>query len=112
RIQRRERRVATVRENLMKFGGSLRASSKFQIRLTAQVLRPEFGGGFITLGCFQLRNGQRRLPALQFQRRGRHTSPEFVEQCVSRIKFRQFVHEQLRLFYFAAQRESERRARQ
>jgi hypothetical protein len=54
RVQRRERRVASVIENLLKLRRRFRTTPEVQIRLTAQVLPPEFGGGFIAGGCLQL----------------------------------------------------------
>src|SRR5262245_52928185 len=47
RIQRRERRVASVIENTLKLRRRFRASVEFQISQAAQVLWPEFGGGFV-----------------------------------------------------------------
>ena len=47
RVKSGERRLSTVSENLLKFREGLRAAPELQIGLTAQVLRPEFGGGFV-----------------------------------------------------------------
>src|SRR5262245_51704614 len=69
RIQRRERRVASLIENTLKLRRRFRASVEFQISQAAQVLWPEFGGGFVAGGYLQLFYRQRRIAALQLHRR-------------------------------------------
>ena len=55
-IQHRQRRVASVLENLVELRRRFRTSSEFQVGLPAQVLRPEFGGGLVARRSLQLFN--------------------------------------------------------
>src|SRR2546425_4361210 len=52
RVQNREWRVASMIENLLEFHGRFCATPEFQVSLTAEVLRPELGGCFVTLRAF------------------------------------------------------------
>src|SRR5262245_38123154 len=75
-IQRRERRVASVIENLLKFRRRFRPAPQFQVGLAAQVLRPEFGRGFVAGRCLQLFYHLRRIAASQLQRRADRRQPD------------------------------------
>ena len=54
REQRREWRVASVIENLLKLGGCFRAPVEFQVDESAQVLQPELGGRLVARCGLQL----------------------------------------------------------
>src|SRR5262245_20275540 len=110
RIQRRERRIASVIENPLELCCSFRASSKFQVSSAAQVLRPEFGGGFVTRGCLQLIYGLRRVTTLQLQRRADRRQPDRIDDGVFRVAFGQLANDRLCLLRLATQRQRERRA--
>src|SRR5262245_38273036 len=64
RVQRRERRVASVIKNLLELRRRFRPTPQFQVSLAAQVLRPEFSGGFIARCGFQLLNCPHRITTL------------------------------------------------
>src|SRR5262245_16051683 len=68
RIQRRERRVTSVIENPLILRRRFRPSLELQVSSSAQVLWPEFGGGFISGRCLQLIYRLRRITALQLHR--------------------------------------------
>ena len=102
RIQRRERRVASVIENPLELRRRFRPAPQFQVSLAAQVLRPEFGGGFVTRGSLQLIYGLRRVAALQLQRRANHRQLDRVDDGIFRVEFGQFANERLRLLRLAA----------
>src|SRR5262245_15177339 len=112
RVQRRERCVASVIENLLKLRRRFRASPQFQVRQAAQVLWPEFGGGLVACYRLQLLDDLPRIPALQFERSAYRRQPDRLARSVLHEALCQLILQRPRLFRFAAQRKCERGARQ
>jgi hypothetical protein len=74
-----------VIENLLKLRRCFRDLLQLQINLPAQVLRPEFGGGFVARRCLQLLKRLRRLPALQIKRRADRGQPDGIDEGIFRV---------------------------
>src|SRR5262249_38951969 len=112
RIQRRERRVASVIENLLKLRGRFCPKLEGYVGLAAQVLRPELGGGLVPRRRLQLIERLRGITTTQLHRRADSRRPDRVDRGVFRIMFDQFVNEQLGLIRLVTQRQTKRGARE
>jgi hypothetical protein len=64
-----------VVEYLLKLRCCFRALPELQVRLATQVLRPEFGGGFVARGSLRRFNGLRRIAALRWGSAGEASGP-------------------------------------
>src|SRR5262249_43558031 len=103
-VQHRQRSLASVIENLLKLSRGFRGSPESQIGLTAQVWRPEFGGGFVARRGLQLFYRLRGIATVQLHRRAGRRQPDQVDHGILGVTPGQLVNEQLYPSGLTAQR--------
>ena len=89
-------------ENLLEFDGSFSATPKFQVSLTAQILRPELCCHLIS-GSLQCLYSERRVATFDFLRSLYYGQPLTVNEAIFRIPLLQFSNQLLRLPSLATQ---------